>query len=60
MQHYMKPNFDKNTQYVTNSEVKRTWISSNLNPQSIITCSFINILHIEERNYLNSSMLLAI
>ena len=31
MQHYIKPSFDKNTQYAAkffNSEVKRTWISS--------------------------------
>ena len=31
MQHYIKPGFAKNTQYVTtffNSEVKHTWISS--------------------------------
>ena len=49
MQHDAKPGFAKNTRYATkffNYEVKCTWISSFLNPQSIIIiCSFIKILY---------------
>ena len=69
MQHYIKPCFAKNAKIINmlqnsfNSEVNHIWISSfllKLNPQSIVICPFINILHIYVRNYLIRSILLAI